>query len=541
MKISWFTQASKPELTLSIYRLPDETEPFSRGTPGVRPNHSIAVIFPLHDNRGFGLQALRAWQQQRHDVSSLEIIVVGSGQRRLESRVRKQLSAPDSLVNCRTLNEAKLYNAGAAVAKADWLLFSESHVVPAKNMLSRLMERLKDETVDAAVLGSTHETRGRFSQVDAALCEREHAGPMRAVGLWRCVGLRGFLVRRRVFEQLGCFVERYYRFAETAFALRLVAANYHLSHFQDVVVRHIDSDSVGEIFFAMKMGRLGACRFHEMEPELAAAGFGCSSPPLSPSSTNPLQARRLWYQTFRHLRAGRFSAAWQFVQLALPVVTSAVGGWWFERLVASARAHVAHAVFRGMLHGSYSGRPVTDSDLLDQYALLRRRCAEVGAVQYQRETAGRKRVEEPAALPSLRPTDLGQHGVGFFPPEVWQGKAYCWSRPRGGIYILRPPGAAVIRLDIRPTGHWTPRKPQFFLDGRALPSEAIVERNGRLEILLGDADASGGRVLLSWVCRSFRPARAGLADHRELGVALIAATVTAIVRQTAHVPERVAA
>ncbi|NBS33028.1 MAG: hypothetical protein EBS83_09565 [Planctomycetia bacterium] len=441
MKISWFTQASKPELTLSIYRLPDEPEPFSRGTPGVRPNHSVAVIFPLHDNRGFGLQALRAWQQQR---------------------LRKQLSAPDSLVNCRTLNEAKLYNAGAAVATADWLLFSESHVVPAKNMLSRLTERLKDETVDAAVLGSAHETRGRFSQVDAALCEREHAGPMRAVGLWRCVGLRGFLVRRRVFEQLGCFVERYYRFAETAFALRLVAANYHLSHFQDVVVRHIDSDSVGEIFFAMKMGRLGACRFHEMEPELAAAGFGCSSPPLSPSSTSPLQARRLWHQTFRHLRAGRFSAAWQFVQLALPVAPSAVGGWWFERLVASARAHVAHAVFRGMLHGSYSRRPATDSD-------------------------------------------------------------------------------AVIQLDIRPTGHLTPRKPQFFLDGRALPSEAIVERNGRLEILLGDADASGGRVLLSWVCRSFRPARAGLADHRELGVALIAATVTAIVRQTAHVPERVAA
>ena len=31
----------------------------------VRPRHSVAVIFPLHDHRGFGLKALRAWQQQR--------------------------------------------------------------------------------------------------------------------------------------------------------------------------------------------------------------------------------------------------------------------------------------------------------------------------------------------------------------------------------------------------------------------------------------------------------------------------------------------
>ena len=507
----------------------------------MRPNHSVAVIFPLHDNRGFGLQALHAWQQQRQDVSSREIIVVGSGQRRLESRVRKQLSASESLVSCHTLNEAKLYNAGAAVATADWLLFTESHVVPATNTLSRLTERLKDETVDAAVLGSIHETRGRFSQVDAALCEREQAGPMRAVGLWRCVGLRGFLVRRRVFEQLGCFEERYYRFAETAFALRLVAANYHLAHFQDVVVRHIDSDSVREIFFAMKMGRLGACRFHETEPELAAAGFGCSSPPLSPSSTSPSQARRLWRQAFHQLRAGQFSAAWQLGQLALPVTPTAVGGWWFARLVASARAHAAHAVFRGMLHGSYSRRPATDSDLLDQYAFLRQRCAEVGAVQYQQDTAGREQAVEPAALTALRPTDLDRHGVGFFQPEVWQGEAYCWSRPRGGIYILRPPGAVVIRLDIRPTGHWAPRRPRLFLDGSPLPSEAVVERNGRLEILLDDADARGGRVLLSWVCRPFRPARAGLADRRELGLALIAATATATVRQAAGPPSEAAA
>lgn len=57
----------------------------------MQSDHSVTVIFPLHDNRGVGLKALRAWQQQRHDVSKCEIIVVGSGQRRLEPLIQKHL------------------------------------------------------------------------------------------------------------------------------------------------------------------------------------------------------------------------------------------------------------------------------------------------------------------------------------------------------------------------------------------------------------------------------------------------------------------
>lgn len=507
----------------------------------MRPRPSIAVIFPLHDNRGVGLKALRAWQHQRHDVSKCEIIVVGSGQRRLEQLIQQHLTAADTFVSCQTLNEASLYNAGASAATAEWLLFTESHVLPAVNTLSMLAMRLENEGIDAAVLGSHHETRSRFSQVDAALCEREQAGPMRAMGLWRCVGLRGFLVRRDLFAKLGRFQERYFRFAETAFALRLVAAKYRLVEFQDVVVRHVDSDSISEIWFAMKMGRLGACRFHEEEPELAAVGFGCAVPPRSLCSTTPAQARRLWRQVFRVLRGGHLTAALQLLRLALPTAPTAVGGWWAAWLSASLRATGTHLMFLAMLYGDRRDVPATDMALIDRYALLRQRCAEVGAVLYEQEAERRQKSQPGDAVNALRAVDLHRHGIGFFPPEVWQGEAYCWSRPQAAIRIARPSGPSVIRLDIRPTGRWAPRRPQISLDGRPLPAEAVMEHDGWLDVHVGEFAAGQREMMLSWKCCPFRPARAGLADARSLGLAVISVTTMAASQRETREVSRTAA
>jgi hypothetical protein len=493
----------------------------------VRPRHSVAVIFPLHDHRGFGLKALRAWQQQRDAVSKCEFIVVGSGQRGLERLIQQHLGTSDTFVRCQTLNEASLYNAGAAVATAEWLLFTESHVLPTANTLSMLATRLENDDVDAAVLGSRHEIRSRFSQVDAALCEREQAGPMRAMGLWRCVGLRGFLVRRDLFEKLGRFQERYFRFAETVFALRLVVAKHRLVEFQDVVVRHVDSDSISEIWFAMKMGRLGACRFHEDEPELAAAGFGCAAPPRSLCSTTPAQAHRLWRQVFRVLRDGHLTLALQLLRLALPTASTAIGGWWAVWLAASLRAAGTHLMFLAMLYGRRRGVPATDMALIEGYALLRQRCAEVGAVLYEQEAEQRLESHPERVVEALQATDLHRHGIGFFPPEAWHGEAYCWSRPQAAIRLARPSGPSVIRLDIRPTGRWTPRRPQLSLDGRLLPAEAVVEHDGWLDVHVGESDSGQREMMLSWKCRPFRPARAGLADARSLGLAVISVTTMA--------------
>ena len=165
--------------------------------------------------------------------------------------------------------------------------------------------------------------------------------------------------------------------------------------------------------------------------------------------------------------------------------------------------------------------------LIEGYALLRQRCAEVGAVLYEQEAEQRLESHPERVVEALQATDLHRHGIGFFPPEAWHGEAYCWSRPQAAIRLARPSGPSVIRLDIRPTGRWTPRRPQLSLDGRLLPAEAVVEHDGWLDVHVGESDSGQREMMLSWKCRPFRPARAGLADARSLGLAVISVTTMA--------------
>lgn len=485
---------------------------------------SLAVIFPLHDDRGMGLTTVEAWQRLQHDDPDCHLVVVGQQRGRLSTAIRQRLCSRDRFVEHSSRNEAVLYNAGGQATSAEWLIFTESHVLPTANTLAAFRRDLAASSADAAVLGSSHRTRSRFSAVDAALHKQESES-MRALGLWRCVGLRGFAIRRSVFEALGCFNEHYFRFAETALAIHLVDQGYQLESFPNTAVCHVDSDSLGEIFSAMKYGRLGACRFHEDEPLLAEEAFGCPVSMMRPRASDIRMASWLWRLALQVLRAGHLPAAGRLSRFALPETVLAVGGRGVARLRASLRNTLALLRFLIMLHGTRRYRPATDPVLLRQYALLRQTCAELGSVQHQRERDACHVPPDPRGLSVVRATECATHGFGFFGPELWQGETYCWSAPHAGIRLFLPPGQQIIRLDTRPTGHWMPRRPRFFVNGHEVPQTACHEQDGVVTIAVEQGVPLGGDILLSWTCRSFRPSRAGLSDRRRLGVALMSATV----------------
>lgn len=510
----WMKRSMKPALPAVAVAQP-ETPPAPV---------SIAVIFPLHDDRGMGLTTVEAWQRQQHDDPDCHLVVVGPQRGPLSAAIRQRLCSQDRFVENSSRNEAVLYNAGGQATSADWLLFTESHVLPTANTLAAFRRELANSRADAAVLGSTHRARSRFSAVDAALHEQE-SDSMQALGLWRCVGLRGFAIRRSVFEALGCFNARYFRFAETALAIHLVDQGYQLESFPNATVCHVDSDSLGEIFSAMKYGRLGACRFHEEEPFLAQQAFGCPVSMMQPRASDLRMARWLWRQALQALRAGHLRAAGRLSRFALPETVLAVGGCGVARLRAFLRNTLTLLHFVIMLHGTRRHRPATDPVLLTQYALLRQRCADLGSMQHQHERNACRLPPEPRGLSAVRATDCATHGLGFFGPELWRGETYCWSAPQAGIRLFLPPGQQVIRLDTRPTGQWAPRRPRFFVNGDEVPQAACQEQDGIVTIAVGQITPLGGDVLLSWNCRSFRPARAGLLDRRRLGVALVSATV----------------
>ncbi len=506
---------------------------------------SIAIIFPLHDDRGMAGQAVAAWKEQCQHDPTCQIIVVGQKSGRRPAVIRQQLGPRDRFVCCDSRNEAELYNAGARATDAKWLLFTESHVLPTAETVHKLKQRLQETTAAAAVLGSSHLARSRFSAVDAALHECESPS-MQSLGLWRCVGLRGFVVRRDVFEQLGGFNTRYFRFAETAFAINLTESGDRLVAFEDVVVQHVDSDSLAEIFFAMKFGRLGACRFHHDEPMLAQKYFGCPIATVPPGGINSSLARWLWRQPLEALREGKLWAALRLTRFALPTAWTALAGNFVDQARVIWRCGSALSWFLVMLHGTHRHLSPSHHTLTNQYIRLRETSANFGTLLFQRELASTEQTPKPphSTASVVQAFDCGQHGIGFFGPERWQNNNFCWSAPRAGIRIHLPPGEQVIQLDIRPTGRLAPRRPTFFLNGKKIPRIAWREENGFITIQINQAESSHNgpkMAVLSWTCRAFRPARSGLSDSRRLGLALISASITSGQQQTSLRPNRQAA
>ncbi|MFN0019081.1 MAG: glycosyltransferase family 2 protein [Pirellulaceae bacterium] len=485
----------------------------------------FSVIVPLHDDRGVALKAIQGWLGQKTETVPFEIVVVDSGRPKLARQAAKLLGPGDHLVREPSANEALLYNAGAKAATADWLVFSESHVVPCAGAAAALCHRLLDPDCDAAVLGSVHGIRSRFAAVDAELCNRESSA-MRGLGLWRAVGLRGFAIRRETFNSLGRFTEEYFRFAETALAIRLVESGHQLEEFPDVALEHFDTDGPRELLSAMAIGRLGACRFWAAEPKLAANYFGCPAPRGGPGIVDPTRARQVWQKLLRALLGLDFKSVSKLAPLAGPKLFAALFAWRGQEWKARWRAWGASLRFLTMLHLTHRRRAIADCQpLLDQYLHLRECCADIGSVWFRAET--------PRDLPifaevpsSVNAESLPDCGINFFPPEVWQGESYCWSAPQAAIMLPKVWPDCCVRLDARPTGGWLARRPRLFLDGRHIGAECVTETGGIVEVIIpAEMGPAEENAVLSWECDPFVPADSGLADQRKLGVALIRATV----------------
>lgn len=485
----------------------------------------FSVIVPLHDDRGVALKAIQGWLHQRTTLVPFEIVVVDSGRPKLARQAAALLDARDQLVCEPSANEALLYNAGANVAAADWLVFSESHVVPCPGAALALAARLSNSDCDAAVLGTAHGIRSRFAAVDAELCDRE-SGAMRELGLWRSVGLRGFLIRQKTFNALGRFPEDYFRFAETALAIRLMESGCRLEDFSDVILEHFDTDGPSELLCAMAVGRLGACRFWAAEPRLARKYFGSASPSGADGLVDPTVARQIWRELLKSLSRLEFRSAWNLSPLAGSNFLSALIGWRGQVWNARWRAWSASLRFLTMLHVTHRRAAVVDSQpLLAQYLYLRETCATIGSALYLAESNPAAPLSNDGPS-SVEAESLLTCSINFFPPEVWQGESYCWSAPQAAIIFPRVSPNCRVRLDTRPTGGWLARRPRLYLNGRRIPAEDVTETDGIVNVTIREnVCPTMTRAILSWDCDPFVPAKAGLADRRKLGIALIRGTI----------------
>ena len=120
-------------------------------------------------------------------------------------------------------------NHGAAAAHGDWILFLDDDCFANSNLLAQYSAAAAQAPQTCVFEGAIHATGPRPNG--------HHVAPINVQGgyLWSC----NFLVRRRVFESLGGFDERFpYALEDCDFLLRLKAQGSHPVFVAAATVKH---------------------------------------------------------------------------------------------------------------------------------------------------------------------------------------------------------------------------------------------------------------------------------------------------------------
>lgn len=496
---------------------------------------ALTVVLPLIDDRGHGESALATWIGQTLAAERFEIVAVTPcpGDR-LARRARALLRPHDRLEAVPGAAEIELYQAGARAARADVLLFTEAHCLAEPDAATALLRCLAAPGGGAGVAG------GAGAAGDAGLAGI--AGPAAAQlageplasnafaafetrllrdGLrahpndaWRRVSLRGFAVRRAAWEAAGGFATGCGRFAEAVLGARLLRLGCRIDDCPEARVHHGNCSRARDLAAALRPHGRGQGAWRER----CEAGLENDFlPPLPDWSERAAWAPRLARHALR-VRLGilgraALRRAWRphaaAAARALPgCLAAALLGHRVPRALAAARTVGALAASRWGPgeEQRYRAYGRASSELL-RWGVLDHAAA--------------------AALPAapagdvLRPAELSDGAlVGFHAPERWSAgdaRPTCrWTRPFALVRVALEPADMRLVLEVRSPVPPERRALRVFWNGtpvRAAPGGGFLLQRRRFR---------RGEQLLAIACAPFHPARAGLDDRRELGVAVFA-------------------
>jgi GT2 family glycosyltransferase len=240
-----------------------------RASAPARP--SVSVVMPFAGERTAGLQALEA----------LAAIRVGEGDQRILVDNLGSLRASDAPAGVLVFaaegegSPAHARNAGAAQARAEWILFLDADTRAPADLLERYLQAPIEPTV-GALAGEIAPAPGRtvaarYAAARNFLSLRAHLShPYRPRA-----AAANLLVRRAAFEALGGFFEGLRAAEDTDFCWRLQEAGWRLAGCPDAVVEHRYRGSLRELrsqWRAYAAGRAWLARRHPgFRPEPAAA------------------------------------------------------------------------------------------------------------------------------------------------------------------------------------------------------------------------------------------------------------------------------
>ncbi|MFG0266541.1 MAG: glycosyltransferase family 2 protein, partial [Rhodopirellula sp. JB055] len=197
----------------------------------------ISVVIPLPDDRGHLLDCLKGFTQQEMDVPYEVIVAATDG----DARGLKELLNQFPSVRCVQqpgLNVNALYNLAASAARGTYLYLTESHCIPQRNCLSQIYELAHREQVPAACSASNGVNQNRVAEGEQRIFEEDF---LSWIGDKKCkISVRGTLILRSIWEEIGGFLPEYGHFSEVMIGAKLESMGVRFAYAEKSIVSHVN-------------------------------------------------------------------------------------------------------------------------------------------------------------------------------------------------------------------------------------------------------------------------------------------------------------
>ena len=252
------------------------------------------MLLPLTDERGAGVNCVRAWTAQSAEPSSFEIVALAPGEDdELERSIRPLLRAHDRWIVAPGRDEYELFNLGAAEGVGEFVFVTEAHCVPELDCLGAMLEEL-DSTGAPGVRGmSVPKAQGILGVLERDAFE----GALRVEedpDHWRKILIHSLAIRRQLFLEEGGLRPVYGDFAPWPLAIALHSGGQRLVYSPRPRVRHVYDGDLDQLASHVRSFGRGEMRYRSEVPADLAARY------LDPAVE--------WEQRLGHTRAGAWRA-----------------------------------------------------------------------------------------------------------------------------------------------------------------------------------------------------------------------------------------
>ncbi|MEA2786061.1 MAG: hypothetical protein QOF71_2165 [Candidatus Eremiobacteraeota bacterium] len=480
----------------------------------------VSVLIPLEDHRDSAERSIRAWcTGQTFDRDRYEVIAIASSsfdERRL-APIRKLLGPHDRLVRTSAAHDIAQVAEAAALARGEFLFFSESHVWPSPDVLElslRAMELHPDWA--GLTCGSKRIAHNRVAAAEADMYERDFAIGANQLG-WRNILDQCFLTRRASYRAAGGFDAALGHFAEWVLAARYRTEGLVVGHCPDIELWHVFSGDAAELArFTADFVR-GEMTY--LARDSAARREALIESPLEWSCRGDRRRDLAGYivrlvagEVLRARRERRTpTVSWKS---ALKYVPVAIAGGRPARVAAAWRAIVCRASL--MLAQCGSNRSVAPAFERCMATIIRR-----ARLSWADAFFAPRRTSRTGELWSADP-DWGNVGAGLHEHETVDDVTFRWSEPVAAVALDVPPGRYRIHVNML----WSQlanrsQQPAFFLNAKPI-ADLRVANGGNSVSFVADLRRSG-KDRLGWIC----PPASAPGDRRRLGLPLVSILATA--------------